>query len=154
MKQGSTLFLKLIISLFGLSVLALGVGLFLVIIRSPDAEVFLPAVLGMYVAAIPFFFALYQSWKLLVYIDKSEAFSDLSVKALKTIKYCAIAISAVYAAILPFLIRIAETDDAPGATAFGLVVIVASIVVATFAAVLQKLLQEAIDIKSENDLTV
>ena len=36
----------------------------------------------------------------------------------------------------------------------GLVIIFASMVIAVFAAVLQRLLQEAIDIKSENDLTV
>ncbi|MER2256900.1 MAG: DUF2975 domain-containing protein, partial [Priestia megaterium] len=36
----------------------------------------------------------------------------------------------------------------------GLVVPFASLVIAVFAAVLQKLLQEAIHIKSENDLTV
>jgi len=36
----------------------------------------------------------------------------------------------------------------------GLVIIFASVVIAAFAALLQKLLQNAIEIKSENDLTV
>jgi hypothetical protein len=36
----------------------------------------------------------------------------------------------------------------------GLVIIFASMVIAVFAAVLQRLLQEAIHIKSENDLTI
>ena len=36
----------------------------------------------------------------------------------------------------------------------GMVLIFASMVIAVFAAVLQRLLQEAINIKSENDLTV
>ena len=48
----------------------------------------------------------------------------------------------------------AEIDDAPGIIVIGLVIIFASMVIAVFAAVLQRLLQEAIDIKSENDLTV
>ncbi|MED4598856.1 DUF2975 domain-containing protein, partial [Bacillus subtilis] len=41
-----------------------------------------------------------------------------------------------------------------GIIVIGLVIIFASMVIAVFAAVLQKLLKEAIDIKSENDLTV
>ena len=154
MKQGSTLFLKLVISLIGLVVLALCVFLLSAVISSQDAGDFLPVLLGMYIAAVPFFFALYQTLKLLVYVDKSEAFSYLSVKALKNIKYCAIAISAVYVASMPFIVHVADKDDAPGFTALGLVIILASIAIATFASVLQKLLQEALDIKSENDLTV
>ena len=154
MKLGSTLFLKLVVSLIGLVVLGLCVFLLQATISSGEARDFLPVLLGMYIAAIPFFFALYQTWKLLVYIDKSEAFSDSSVRALKKIKYCAIAISAVYVASMPFIVHVADKDDAPGFTLLGFVVIFASIVIATFAAVLQKLLQDAIDIKSENALTV
>ncbi len=154
MKQGSTLFLKSVISFIGLVVLVLCVFLLSAMTSSQEAGDYLPVLLGMYIAAVPFFFALFQTWKLLVYIDKSEAFSDSSVRALKKIKYCAIAISAVYVASMPFIVHVADKDDAPGATALGFVIIFASIVIATFAAVLQKLLQDAIDIKSENDLTV
>jgi hypothetical protein len=154
MKLGSTLFLKLVVSLIGLVVLGLCVFLLQATISSREARDFLPVLLGMYIAAIPFFFALYQTWKLLVYIDKSEAFSDSSVSALKKIKYCAIAISAVYAVSMPYVIHVADKDDAPGFALLGFVIIFASIVIATLAAVLQKLLQDAIDIKSENDLTV
>ena len=49
---------------------------------------------------------------------------------------------------------IAQWDDAPGLALIDLVIIGASMVIAVFAAVLQRLLQEAIDIKTENDLTV
>jgi hypothetical protein len=108
----------------------------------------------MYSAAIPFYFALYQAFKLLSYIDKNKAFSELSVKALKNIKYCAITISALYVVIIPFVYLVAEKDDAPGLIIIGMVPIFASMVVAVFAAVLQKLLKNAIDIKSEYDLTV
>ncbi len=44
--------------------------------------------------------------------------------------------------------------DPPSFIPIGLVIIFASMVIAVFAAVLQRLLQEAINIKSENDLTV
>ncbi len=48
----------------------------------------------------------------------------------------------------------AERDDAPGIIIIGMIMIFASLVIAVFAAVLQRLLKDAIDIKSENDLTV
>ncbi|GEL77158.1 hypothetical protein TMU01_13930 [Tenuibacillus multivorans] len=108
----------------------------------------------MYVSVIPFFVALYQAFKLLSYIDKNQAFSELSVKALKKIKFCAITISGLYILMMPFVYLIAELDDAPGLIIIGMIPIFASTVIAVFAAVLKKLLQEAIDIKSENDLIV
>jgi biotin transporter BioY len=108
----------------------------------------------LYVTALPFYFALYQAFRLLNYIDQNKAFSELSVNALKLIKYCAVTISVLYAAGMPLFYLMAEIDDAPGIIVIGLVIIFASMVIAVFAAVLQKLLKEAIDIKSENDLTV
>lgn len=158
MKQGTTLFLKLVVILMGLPVLALGIyglpWLFNNPVNPAYAHILYPIVIGMYVSAIPFYTALYQAFKLLSYIDKNKAFSELSVQALKNIKNCAITISSLYVAILPFVFLLAEKDDAPGAIIIGMVPVFASAVIAVFAAVLQKLLKEAIDIKSENDLTV
>ncbi|MFL0196098.1 DUF2975 domain-containing protein [Clostridium sp. WILCCON 0269] len=150
MKQYSTIFLKVAIILIGIPVLAL------CIFWLPSAADYLhyPILIGMYVAAISFFFALYQSLKLVSYIDKNKAFSELSINALKHIKYCAITISIIYVVLIPFVIPIADADDAPGLMGFPVIFIFASSVIAVFAAVLQKLLKEAIDIKSENDLTV
>jgi hypothetical protein len=97
---------------------------------------------------------LVQAFKLLSYIDKNQAFSELSVKALKNIKICALTVSGLYLVILPFVFLVADLDDAPGLVIIGMVPVFASLVIAVFAAVLQRLLKEAIDIKSENDLTV
>jgi hypothetical protein len=160
MKRGTTLFLKIAVILIGIPVLALCIFLVPEIANFaaelyPDISYMKYLVLiDMYAAAIPFYFALYQAFKLLSYIDKSNAFSDLSVKALKTIKYCAITISILYVVGMPLFYLMAEMDDAPGIIVIGLVIIFASMVIAVFAAVLQRLLQEAIDIKSENDLIV
>ena len=153
MKKGSTLFLKLVISLIGIAVLALCFLFTLEVIKA-GGGLFLPILIIMCVTAIPFCFALYQALKLLGYIDKNIAFSELSVKALRNIKYCAIVIGALYVAGMPFLVSVADKDDAPGAVGFGLIFILASIVIATFAAVLQRLVQNGLDMKSENDLTV
>jgi len=154
MKRGSTMILRAVIFLIGAGVLALCVIVLPAAILSEEAGYYRPLLLGMYVPALPFFAALYQTLKLLSYIDQNKAFSPLSIKALKKIKYCAFIISALYAAGLPCIVYVADRDDAPGAVAIGLVIILASFVIAVFAAVLQRLLQNAIEIKSENDLTV
>ncbi|WP_163538420.1 DUF2975 domain-containing protein [Gracilibacillus sp. YIM 98692] len=158
MKKGTTLFLKITVFLIGLPVLALSLfGLYFLANNpvNPDyAHILYPILIGMYISVIPFFVALYQAFKLLSYIDKNQAFSKLSVKALKNIKFCAMIICGLYVVIMPFVYLVAELDDAPGLIIIGMVPAFASMVIAVFAAVLQKLLQEAIHIKAENDLIV
>lgn len=154
MKQGSTLILKLAVVVLGLIVLGICVFALPVGISSSEAGDYRPIFWGLYVTALPFFFALYQTLLLLGYVDKNKAFSKLSVNALNTIKYCALVISALFLAGMPYIYRVAEQDDAPGAIVLGLVVAGASFAIATFAAVLQRLLRSAIDMKKENDLTV
>ncbi|MGJ7913139.1 DUF2975 domain-containing protein [Neobacillus sp. LXY-1] len=160
MKSGSTLFLKLTIVLMGIPILALCI--FLVPELGDLAAKLLPdfayikylVFIIFYASAIPYYIALYQAFILLRHIDKNEAFSDLSVNALKKIKQCVISISTLHLLVLPLFYLFAEKDDAPGVIFIGLVVPFASMVIAVFAAVLQRLLKEAIDIKSENDLIV
>ncbi|MFB7142703.1 DUF2975 domain-containing protein [Gottfriedia sp. NPDC056225] len=160
MKQGSTLFLKIVVILIGIPVLALCI--FVVPEIANYAAKLYPKIalmkylifIDLYAAAIPFYFALYQAFKLLIYIDQNKAFSELSVNSLKNIKLSAIAISVLYVLGLPLFYLIADMDDAPGIIVIGMILIFASMVIAVFAAVLQRLLKEAIDIKSENDLTV
>ncbi|OQP16129.1 DUF2975 domain-containing protein [Geobacillus zalihae] len=155
-----TLFLKASLVLIGLPVLALCV--FLVPALAKVAVKLVPAFpwikYFVYVvfeaSALPFYFALYQAFRLLVYIDRNDAFSEASVKALKTIKHCAVAISGLHLLALPLFYLFAEKGDAPGVIFVGLIVPFASLVIAVFAAVLQKLLQQAIEIKQENELTV
>ncbi|MFS0593845.1 DUF2975 domain-containing protein [Cytobacillus horneckiae] len=160
MKQGTTLFLKIAVLLIGAPVLAICIfGLPMIAKGAAESNSeFAYALYGilivMYVSVLPFFAALYQAFKLLSYIDKNKAFSEISVKSLKIIKYCAITISALYVVSMPFFYIFAEIDDAPGVILIGMLIIFAAMVIAVFAAVLQRLLQEAINIKSENDLTV
>jgi hypothetical protein len=160
MKRGTTLFLKIAVILIGIPVLALCIFLVPEIANFaaelyPDIAYMKYLVLiDLYATAIPFYFALYQAFKLLRYIDKNKAFSELSVKALKTIKYCAFTISILYVVGMPLFFLMGDKDDAPGIIVIGMVMIFASMVIAVFAAVLQRLLQEAIEIKSENDLIV
>lgn len=154
MKIGSTLFLKGVIILLGITVLALCIFALPVGIISDESGYYRPILFGLYVPAIPFFIALFEGLKLLSSIDKNTAFSEFSVKSLKRIKYCAIVICSLFAAGMPYIFYVADKDDAPGVAAIGFIIIFASLVIAVFAAVLQKLLKSAIEIKSENELTV
>lgn len=160
MKKGSTLFLKIALFLIGSPIVALCiVGLPWITKESIGQYPWIdylkyPILIGLYGTAVAFFAILYQAFKLLTYIDKCKAFSEISVKALKNIKISAISISSIYVLLSPFLYIIAEIDDAPGMILIVIVFIFASFVISVFAALLQKLLQEAIDIKSENDLTI
>ena len=153
MNRGSTFFLKVVIYLIGLAVLALLV-IFASVIYAGNAGMYLPMLLGMFVPAIPFYMALYKGLQLLKYIDTNTAFSEKSVRTLKTIKYCAFTISGLYALGMPLIIYVADKDDAPGAVLVGLVFTIVPLIVGVFAAVLERLMQNALDIKSENDLTV
>lgn len=163
MKRGSTVFLKIAIFLIGTSVLALCIFL----LPKMGIEAFEQAQKGaglayvivgfliiVYGSAIPFYISLYKALLLLRYIDKNEAFSELSVNALKKIKNGAKLIFGLYILALPLIFIIAERNDAPGFILLGMVIAGASLVIAVFVAVLQRLLRQAIDIKSENDLTV
>lgn len=149
-KKGTTIFLKAAIILMALPVLALSIWGLIYLIKYPAnkeyAYLLYPIVGGVYLASIPYYFALYQSFRLLCLIDRNQAFSNLSVIALKKIKYCGLIISALFVVLMPFAFMVAEKDDAPGLIIFAMVPI--------FTAILARLLKEAIDIKSENDLTV
>lgn len=157
-KNGSIMFLRVVIFLMGLGVIALCMFLFpwLANVGSirPEFASLRYVLIGAYASVIPFFIALYQGLKLLSSIDKNTAFSESSVKALKNIQNSAIAISIVYTMEFPFLFSLADADDAPGLVVIGLVIVFASLVIAVFATVLRKLFQNALEIKSENELTV
>ncbi len=154
MQKGSTFFLRAVIYLIGLAVLGLCVILVGNAFGNQDVGMYFPILIGMTITAIPFFYALYQGLLLLSYIDNNAPFSELSVKALRTARYCHFAVSGIYAVGMPYIIWVAEKDDAPGAVAFALLILFAFLVVGVFTAVVEKLVQNALDIKSENDLTV
>lgn len=158
MKRSSTTFLKMALFLMGAPILALAIyGVFYLVGNpaNPEyAKILYPAIIIMYISVIPYCTTLYQAFRLLVLIDNNEGFSTISVEALNKIKYCALTISVLYAVMLPFVFQMAQKDDAPGLVIIGMIPVFASLVIAVFAAVLRRLLQEAIDIKSENDYTV
>jgi len=160
MNRGSTIFLRLVISLIAIAALAVCIFLLPRLVAQEAAKTPETAYLvylflvGAYVMAIAFFVALYQAFKLLTYIDGDKAFSELSVRALRHIKYSAITIGILMVAgIAAIMVLCAGTgEDIAGVVMVGLIITFASSVVAAIAAVLQKQVHKAIDIKSERPL--
>jgi hypothetical protein len=111
-----------------------------------------------YVMALPFFIALYQTLKFLTYIDRNMAFSNRSIKALQNIKTCAIVFSMLVVVAVGVGVSLSRsmnpTEDVTPFIAIGFILTFVSSVIAIFVAVLQKLLTEAVALKSENDLIV
>jgi O-antigen/teichoic acid export membrane protein len=154
MKFGSTLFLKGVVALIGLVVLAILVFALPAGIMSDNTGDYRPILAGLYLPAIPFYLALYQTLKLLSYVEHDNAFSEKSVTALKKIKNYGFIIGTIFTVGLPYIFMVADKDDAPGVILVGMVIAGAAYSIGVFSAVLQKLLRNAIDIKTENDLTV
>ncbi|MET3574450.1 DUF2975 domain-containing protein [Bhargavaea ullalensis] len=155
-----TLFLKAAVIVLALPVLAVCIfALPQLAIDIPDYRTDVAyAVTGLlvvlYATALIFFAALWQAFRLLSRIDQRDAFSEGSVHSLKRIKRFAVLIGLFYAAGLYPIFVLAQVDDAPGLVVIGMGMVFASFTMAVFAAVLEKLVRNAIDIKTENDLTV
>lgn len=159
MKRGSTTFLKTVLILIVLAVLAGLLGFPHVEGRNANANFFQiyfqdPFLAYIYLTSVPFFLAFYQAFRLLGLIERSKTFTQAGVNRLRNIKYCALAFAGFVLPTMPYIFAFAQDDDSPGVVLIGVVLVFAAIVVATAAAVFQALLQNAVDIKSENDLTV
>jgi hypothetical protein len=159
MKRSSTVFLQVVIVLIGIGALALllwepqieGVNAHATLFEIYFKDPFLALV---YAGSIPFFIALYQAFKVLGYARQNKVFSEAAVKALRTIKYCAIAIIGFVVVEEIFILLNHGDDDPAGGVFMGVLITFGSIVVAAAAAMFERILQNAVDMKSENDLTV
>lgn len=153
MKNISTYFLRFMSFVFGLGVLALCIFALPSIwkggsIEFPEASLAIYfIVIGLYVTAIPFFFGLWQVYKLLGYIDKDSIFSELSLGALRKIKYSAGVIALLYVGGVPLLLPIAEADDAPGLILIGMGIALIPVTVTVFSMILEKLLKQVVQMK-------
>lgn len=154
-KRGSTTFLKVIIFLAGIAVLALCIWLPQIAVRDarvhPDTAYFLiPFLVCAYGFCCAVAVALYQAYKLLTYIEKDNAFSELSLKSLQIIKKCAFAVIfliLIGIITLRVLAKVINSDDAAGPTSLCLMGIVATSIIAAIVDALQKPLKNAPDNK-------
>ena len=158
MKRSSTIFLQIVIVLIGIGAVALMLWEPHIEGRNAHATLFEiyfkdPFLAYAYIASIPFFIALYQAFKVLEYVRQNKTFSQATVKAVRTLKYCAIAIIG-FVAVSAIFIIFADKDDRPAGVFMRILIAFPSIVIATAAAMFEQILQNAVDIKSENDLAV
>lgn len=158
MRKGSTLFLKFVICLVAIGVLVWLIWFPQLEGRAANLDLISiykdPLIIYAYIGSISFFVALYQAVKLLGYIDGNQVFSQAAVNAVRNIKYCAITLSGFIVLGILYIRVSVIADDPAGVTALGIFTTFAAIVIATAAAVFQRVLQNAVDIKAENDLTV
>jgi hypothetical protein len=155
----STLFLQAVIVLIGIGTLTALLWEPHIEGRNAHATFFEiyfkdPFLAFVYIGSIPFFVALYQAFRLLGYIGQNKVFSQAAVNALRTIKYCAMIIIGFVAVEEIFILLDNSSDDRAGGVFMGILITFGSVVIATAAAVIEKLLQSAVDMKLENDLTV
>ena len=159
MKRISIIFLQAVIVLISIVALAILIRLPLTEGRAANLDLFStyfdPFILYGYAVSIVFYVALYKAFKLLGYIGQNKVFSSNSVRTLKSIKYCAIVLSIlIVTAGLYIRIYHNKEDDPAGFLAICIITTFVSLIIATASARFEKILQNAIDLKSENDLTI
>ena len=158
MNRRSTIFLQVVLVLIGIGAIAILLWEPQIEGRNVNAtqfEIYFkdPFLAYVYFASIPFFVGLYQAFTLLGYIGHDRVFSPDSVRALRIIKYCALAIIGFVALSVVFM-TVGDPEDRPPGVFLRVLVAFPSIIVATTAAIFERILQNAVDLKSENDLTV
>lgn len=111
-----------------------------------------PVLIGMYATAVPFFYAFYQADYLLRLIAKNKAFVSRGLKFLQNIIYCAYTIVVLYLIGGIYLLMNQALHLGIALFGFGVLFVCAMVVVLAF--ILQELLKQVLEIKSENELTI
>lgn len=109
-----------------------------------------PFLAYVYLASIPFFTVLYQAVKFLGYFRRNKVFSPAAFKALRIIKYCGISIIG-FVVIGEIFIILSNSDDHAGGVFMGMLITVVSVVIVSTAIIIERILQKASEIKSDND---
>ena len=147
MKRSSSIFLQVVIVGLGVVVLALLLWEPQVEGRNVHAtqfEIYFkdPFLLYIYLAFVPFFVGLTRAFKLLGYARGNEMFSQRSVRALRIIKYCALTTATfILGAEAYIFMFVRGTDDVAGGVMMGAFIILVSAIIATAAAVFERILQ-------------
>jgi hypothetical protein len=157
-KRGSILFLRCVLVLVAVGALALLLWEPQTEGRNAHATTFAiyfkdPFLAYVYVASIALFVGLYHAFKVLGYVGQDRMLSPAGVGHLRTIKRCAITIIA-FVAGAELIIALSNNDDPQGGFFMGVLIAFAATVVAATMSVFERTLQNAVDIKSEHDLTV
>ncbi|MEK7505703.1 MAG: DUF2975 domain-containing protein [Patescibacteria group bacterium] len=152
-KRSSTILLQVVVVLIGIGALAFMLWEPQIEGRNVHATLFQiyfndPFLAYAYTASIAFFVALYQAFKILGYIGENKTFSQATVKAMRTIKYCARTLVGFVVAAEAYLFIVRPEEDIAGGVFMGLLMIFVSGVTAIASAMFEQILQNAVDIKS------
>ncbi len=144
-EKSSPIFLQAVIVLIGMGALTLMLWEPHLEGRNAHATLFEiyfkdPFLAYAYLASSPFFVALYHAFKVLEYIGHDKAFSQATVKALRTIRFCAFAIIG-FVAIGELFILLGNSDDHAGGVFMGILITFGSVVIITAAAVFERILR-------------
>lgn len=96
-----------------------------------------------YFASIPFFMALYQAIRILGYVARSRALSPATLKSLRVIRFCALALIG-FAALGEIFIFLSDSDDRAGGVFIGVLIVFGSAVVTAGAVTLERVVREAL----------
>jgi hypothetical protein len=150
--RSPTIFLQAVTVLIGIGALALLLWEPNIEGRNAHATLFQiyfhdPFLAYAYIASISFFVALYQAFKVLGYVRQNKTFSQANIKAMRTIKFCAMAIVG-FVALGEIFIMFGNSDDRAGGVFMGILIAFGSAVIAAAAAMFERILQNAVDMKS------
>ncbi len=99
-----------------------------------------PFLAYVYMGSIPFFYGLFQAFKVLGYIGRNEAFSPNTVKALRVIRRCALATAGLAAGAVIFIrVTAGSAEDPAGFVLPGAFAVFASLAAASAATVLENI---------------
>jgi hypothetical protein len=148
-----TIFLQVVVVLIGTGALAFMLWEPHIEGRNAHATLFEiyfrdPFLAYAYLASIPFFTALYQAFNVLGCIGQNKAFSQVTEKALRAIKLCALAIIG-FVAVGELFIMLSNSDDRAGGVFIGILIAFVSVVVASAATMFERILQNAVDEAAE-----
>ncbi|MDD5210419.1 MAG: DUF2975 domain-containing protein [Elusimicrobiales bacterium] len=157
MKKSSAIFLQAVTVLIGIGALAFLLWEPHLEGRNAHATLFEiyfkdPFLAYAYIGSIPFFVALYKAFKVLGYAGENKAFTQAEVKALRTIKYCAMAIIG-FVALGEVFIMLGDSDDRAGGVFMGILITLGSFILAAAAARFERVRQNAIKTKPGNGLS-
>ena len=109
---------------------------------------------SLYLTAVVALCITYCLFKIVKLIEKGNAFSYASLHQVKVIFYLLVLEFFILLGLLPLAYYIVFHDDAPGFIFIIAGICVIPFILATFIAVIEKLLENAIKLQSENKLTI
>ena len=153
MKRAATIVLQIVIALLAIGVLAALLWEPQVEGRNAHAtqfEIYFkdPFLAYIYLASVPVFVGLYQAFKIVGYAGRNEIYSQHSVRGFRIIKYCALTTAVfILGAVAYLFIFIRGEDDIAGGVAMGVFITFVCVVIATAAAVFERILKNALSPK-------